>query len=185
MNAQISSNASGRESKGRRRQWRWNGCRALAPAGFPPKAEAVEIEVNNGGGIKRENLAENKAADDGDAQGTANFRADALADDHGQGAKQGGHGGHENGTEAQEAGLVNGLARGQVLFALGGQGKVHHENGVLFHNANEEDDADHRDDAQLRITNQQRHHGSNAGGGQRGKNGDGVDVTFVKDTQDN
>ncbi len=34
----------------------------------PPEAEAVEVEIDDRGGVERQQLAEDQAADDGDAE---------------------------------------------------------------------------------------------------------------------
>ena len=76
---------------------------------LPPQAKAVEIQINYRRGKKREHLAKHEAADDGNAQRTAEFRADAIVDDKRQRAEHGGKSGHHNGAEAQEARLINSL----------------------------------------------------------------------------
>ena len=43
-------------------------------------AKVFEEEVNHRGGIKSQDLGEDEAADDGDAQGAAEFRTGAEAD---------------------------------------------------------------------------------------------------------
>src|SRR6185369_13113376 len=64
-----------------------------------PQAEAVEVKVDNRGGVQRQHLAENQAADDGDAKWAAEFKAFARAEGERQAAEQGRHGRHRDGAE--------------------------------------------------------------------------------------
>ena len=68
-------------------------------------------------------------------------------------------------------------------FAFGLQSEVNHHDAVLFHDADEQDNSDERDDAEFLATDQQGQDRSDTGGGQRGKNRDRVDVTFVENAQ--
>jgi len=54
------------------------GARALDPG-----LQAVHVDVNNRGSEEREHLAENEAADDGDAQRAAQFGADTRSERQG------------------------------------------------------------------------------------------------------
>ena len=51
-----------------------------------PEAEAIEIEVDDGGRVEREQLAHQQAADDGDPQRMAQLGTLAAADRQRQGA---------------------------------------------------------------------------------------------------
>ena len=70
-----------------------------------------------------------------------------------------------------------------AFIALGIEGKVDHHDGVLLHNADQQDDADERNDAELGARDQQREQRAHAGRGQRGDDGDGVDVALVQHAQ--
>ncbi len=63
-------------------------------------------------------------------------------------AEQRGHGGHHDGAEAQQAGLVDRFGRVLAVLALGLEREVDDHDAVLLHNADEQDDADDADDAQ-------------------------------------
>ena len=67
----------------------------------------------------------------------------------GKSAEQRRHGRHDDGPEAQQAGLEDRLFRGLAFFPLRLQRKVDHHDGVLLHDADEQDDADERNDAEL------------------------------------
>src|SRR5882724_6127465 len=117
---------------------RASGHDGVAKAGL----QAVEVEIDDGRGEERKELAEDEAADDGDAQGAAKFGANALAESERKRSEKSGHGGHEDGTEAQETGLVDGVLGGQPFLHFGLHGEVDHEDGVFLDDANEQNDAD-------------------------------------------
>ena len=101
----------------------------------------------------------------------------------GNAAEHRGHRGHHDGAEAQQARLIDGLDRRQALLALGLQGKVDHHDGILLHDADEQDDADQRDDAQFGSGEQQRQNGAHAGRGQRGENRQRVDQALIENAE--
>ena len=130
----------------------WRGVEAAGG----PEAEAVEIEIDDRRGEEREHLADDQAADDGDAERAAQFGAGAGAERQGQAAEQRRHGGHHDGAEAQQAGLVDRvLGRSCAVVALGLEGEVDHHDGVLLDDADEQDDADQGDDAEIGAGEQQ------------------------------
>ncbi len=63
------------------------------------------------------------------------------------------------------------------------QGEIDHQDGVLLHQADQQDDSDHGDDAEVGVGEHQRQQRAHAGRGQRGENGDGVDVALVENAQ--
>src|ERR1017187_5990992 len=128
--------------------------RDLALARFLARAapgSAVEPQVNARGCIQSERLAENQSADHGDTQRAAQFRTGAAAKRQRHGGQQRRHGGHHDGTEAQQARLVNRIHRRHAFLALGVQGEIDHHDSVLLHDADEQDDADQRDDAEILV----------------------------------
>ena len=72
-----------------------------------------------------------------------------------------------------------------ALLAFGVQGEVNHHDGVFLDNADEQDDADEGDQGEFDVEEHQGQQGADAGGGQAGKNGDGMNVAFVEDAQNN
>ena len=64
------------------------------------------------------------------------------------------------GRKRKQAGLVDRLARALALQPLGLQGEVDHHDRVLLDDADQQDHADDRDDAQ--IVMQQHQHASSA-----------------------
>lgn len=63
-------------------------------AAAEPELEAVEIEIDDGCGEEREELAENEAADDSDAERAAKFGAGAVPDGQRQCPEERSHCGH-------------------------------------------------------------------------------------------
>jgi len=53
----------------------------------------------------------------------------------------------------------------ETLFSLRFQGEVDHHDGVLFHDADEQDDADERDDAEFDATDEECEQGTHASRG--------------------
>src|SRR6202020_1755207 len=105
-------------------------------------ADAIEKDVDNGCGVKREDLAEKQSAHHRDSQGTANLGPDTLTRCEGDTSEQRRHGGHHDGTKAQQAGLVNCLCSVQTVFSLRLQREVDDHDAVLLDNTDEQDDAD-------------------------------------------
>ncbi len=95
-------------------------------------------------------------------------------------AEQRGHGGHHDGTEAQQAGFVDGVGGVLAVLALGLQGEVHHHDAVLLHDADEQNDADDGDDAEILMEQHERQQRAHAGRRQRGENRDRVNEALVE-----
>ena len=156
------------------------------PAGLPgrlprqPRSQAVEHQIDHRRGEQRQHLADDQAADDGDAQRPAQFRAGAVAQHQRQRAEQRRHRGHQDRPEAQQAGLMDRLARRLALVALGLQREVDHHDGVLLDDADQQDDADDRDDVDVVAGDQQRDQRAGAGRRQGGQDGDRVDEALVQ-----
>src|SRR5579872_3202564 len=172
-------------SVGRRRLLRrfFDGI-ADAQVGKAPR-QPVKPQVNHRRGVKGKQLAEQQAAHNRDAQRPAQFRAGAGSQRQRQAAQQRRHGGHHDGTEAEQAGLKNGFLRRLAFAALRFQGEVNHHDGILFHDADQQDNSNQRYDIQVIPGQQQRHNGAHTRRGQRGKNRNGMDIALVEDAQHN
>ncbi len=85
------------------------------------------------------------AAEDGDAEGFAHFRAGALGQDQRNHSQDESEGGHQDGPEAQPAGLDGGFDPA-FAFVLKLLGKLHDQNGVLGRQADQHHQADLRKD---------------------------------------
>ena len=78
----------------------------------------------------------------------AKLGADARAEHKRQRAEDRRDRRHQDGPQAQEARLIDRLARRQALLPLGLERKVDHHDRVLLDDADEEDDADDPDDVE-------------------------------------
>ena len=156
---------------------------AAEPAGQATGAaivQPVEVEINHGCGQKGQHLADHQPADDRDAQRLAQFAPLAQAQRQGHRAHDGGAGGHQDRAEAQHAGLVDRVTRRQALLALGDQREVDDHDGVLLHDADQEDHPDQRDDREVHVEDHQRQHRAHAGRRQGGQHRQRVDVALVE-----
>jgi len=113
--------------------------------------QSVHVDVNDRGGKQGKHLAEDQPADNADTKGPPNLRANAGTESQRQGAEQSGHRGHHDGTEPQEAGLVDSLLGCFFLFSLRLDGKIDHQNRIFLHDADQQNDSDQRDDAQVHL----------------------------------
>ena len=114
-----------------------------------PRQQASEAEVDDRRRVQRQELAQQQAADDGHAERPAQFRPGAGTERQRQRAQQGGHGRHHDRPIAQPARLTDGFLGRASLVAFGVQREVHHHDGVLLHDADQQDDADQRDQIQV------------------------------------
>ena len=81
--------------------------------------------------------------------GLRNSEPKPLPSASGSPPEQRGHGGHHNGAEAQQTGFVDCIRRILPVFPLGLQREVDHHDAVFFHDADQENDADDSDYAQI------------------------------------
>src|SRR2546421_10917402 len=95
--------------------WRYSGaetCRSdggglLLFSSAEAMSEPIQIKVNHRSGVKSEKLGEQQTADNGNAKRAAELGTGALLNGQGQRAEKGGHGGHHDGAEAEQAGFVD------------------------------------------------------------------------------
>src|SRR5208337_2524704 len=133
--------------------------------------------------VESKHLAQEQAANHGDAQGTTQLRANSGAEREGQAGQQRRHRGHHDGTETQQARFINSVFRLLVLLTLRLQREVDHHNSVLFDDTDQQDDSDQGDDAEFLAANQQGQNCTHSGGGQSRQNGDGVYEAFVENAE--
>ena len=69
------------------------------------------------------------------------------------------------------------------MLALRLQREVHDHDAVLLHNADQQDDADDGDHAQILAEEHERQQRAHAGRRQRGENGDGVNEALVENAE--
>src|SRR5438477_12599610 len=115
---------------GRVRQGELGLCR-FGPAA-EPGLQALHLQINDRRRVERQQLAQQQAADDGNAERVAQFRAGAGFERQRDRAEQRGERGHHDWPEAQEAGLHDRVARRHALPALGLDREVDHHDRVLL-----------------------------------------------------
>src|SRR5271156_3154653 len=160
---------------------------SLSGASRPPGrnflCQAVEVDINNGRGIQREHLAEQQTPYHRDAERTPQLGPDSRAQRERETSEQSSHGGHHDGTETQQASLVDRLLGAFAFLAFRFQREIDHHNAVLFHDPNEQDNSYQRNDAQFGSANQESQNRANARGRQRGKNRERMNIALVKNAQ--
>jgi hypothetical protein len=121
------------------------------------------IQIAGTGQILCESLTLCRASGipDRDAEWPAQFSANTVAKPERQPAEDRGEGGHHDGPEAEQPRLAD---RVQRLVALRFQREVDHHDRVLLHNADEQNDSDQRDHAELAAADQQRENRPDTGG---------------------
>ena len=88
------------------------------------------------------------------------------------------------GRKRSSAGLVDRVGGRLAAGALGLEREVDHHDGVLLDDADQQNDADQGDHAELGAAEEQGEDGADAGGGQGGEDRDRVDVALVEDAED-
>src|SRR5690348_12283358 len=113
----------------------------------------------------------------------AQFRARAAADHQGQSAEQGSDRRHHDRAKAQQGRLVDRLARRFSFVAFGLERKVDHHDRVLLDDADEQNDADDRDDTEIIARDDQRQQRANARRRQCRKNRYRVDEALIENAE--
>ncbi len=98
----------------------------------------------------------------------------------GSAPKQRRHGGHQDGPETQQAGLEDRIARALAFIAFGGDRKIDHQDRVLLHDADQQDDSDDRDHAQIGVRQLQGQQRAHARRRQRGQDRHRMNVAFIQ-----
>ena len=146
--------------------------------------QAVEQQIDHRGGEQGQHLAEHQTADHADPQRTPQLGADAGAQHQRQGAEQGGEGSHQDRPKTQQTGLVDRLPRRHALLALSGQREVDHHDGVFLDDADQQYDADNRDNVQFAPRQPQRQQRAHARRRQGGENRYRVNKAFIQYPED-
>src|SRR6516225_9933283 len=89
-----------------------------------PRLDALHREIDDRRGVKREQLAQQQSADDGDAERIAQLRAGALLERERNSTEQRRQRGHHDRPEPQQRRLHDRLARRETLLALRLEGEV-------------------------------------------------------------
>ena len=117
--------------------------------------DAIEEDVDDRRGVEREYLAQKKSANHGNAQRTTELRTHALTQSQRKTRQQCGHGGHHDGAEAQQAGIIDRIRGDLDMLSFSLNRKVDHHDSVLLDNADQENDADDGDDAEVLLEDNQ------------------------------
>ena len=144
----------------------------LVPSVRPPRrhepaaqrpAQPVEAEINDRCREQGQQLAENQTADDRHPERVAQLRAGSAAEHQRQCGKKRRHRRHQDRPETQQAGLIDRLARQLSLVPLGVEREVDHHDRILFDDADQQDDPDDRNDAEIAAVDHQRQQRSDTG----------------------
>src|SRR5580765_6094977 len=109
------------------------------------QAQTLEVEVDDGSRVQRQELGHDEPAHDREPEGTAQLAAGAEIERERQTSEERGHGGHHDRTEPQKASFGNRLEGGLPAAALGVDREVDHHDRVLLHQPDQQQDADQRD----------------------------------------
>src|SRR6266403_1026488 len=160
-----------------------SGSSATMTMALQPSLNAIHVNVNDRRRKKGEHLAQDESADNGDTQRTTKFRADTGAKSKGKRTQERRHGGHHDGPEAQQTSLINGVKRGLAFQTLRLDREIDHENSVFLDDADQQDDANERDDIEIGLGELHGQQCADARGRERRKNGDGVDEALVENAE--
>src|SRR4029077_11805843 len=94
-----------------------------------------------------------------------------------------GHGRHQDRAQAQEASLVDRIARGLALVAFGVEGEVDHHDRVFLDDADQQHDADDGDDVEIVARDDEGEQSADAGGRQRREDRHRVDKALIENAQ--
>ncbi len=148
-----------------------------------PHLDAVEIEIDDRGGVEREDLAERETADHRIAERLAHLRAGAVAERQRHAREHRRRGRHQDRAEAQQAGFADRGDRRQAAVALRRDGEVDQHDAVLLDDADQENDADDTDHRQVHVTEIERQQRADTGRRQGRQNGERMDEALVEDAE--
>jgi TetR/AcrR family transcriptional regulator len=148
----------------------------------PRAAQAVATSgvVTGPRPLKRHRLREYEAAHHRQAERLAQFGAGADAQRDRHRAHHRGQRRHHDGAKAQDARLADRLLRRHAAVALRVEREVDHHDGVLLHDADQQQDADRRDQRQVLTEPHQRGERTHRSRRQAGEDGERVDVALVQ-----
>ena len=114
------------------------GCALLIRSvAVEPNLHAGEIEVHDGGGVERQELAEGEASHHGVAERLAQLGSGPVTERERDAGEHRGRGRHQDRTEAQQAGLTDRRDRWQMTVTFGHDREVHQHNAVLLDDADQ------------------------------------------------
>ena len=146
--------------------------------------EHFEVVVDDGSEKEGEELGDEEAADDAEAEGDAvlgHGAADAEGDGDGSHAR--GKGRHKNGAEADEGSFNDGIIGRFLFFSNGDVGEVDHHNAVFHDDSNEENEADERIDGEGLIEDVKGEEAAEEGRGKGAHYSEGMDEALIENAQ--
>src|SRR6187549_168499 len=142
--------------------------------------EAPEVGIDDRRQIQRDELRNEQAADDGEAQRLARLATGAEAECNRQRTEERRRCGHHDRPEADDAAFVNRIDRRLAVLPLLLEGEVDLHDRVFLDDADQHDQAHERVDVQLVAEQPQRHHGTEPRRWQPRENRDRMDVALVE-----
>src|SRR5581483_3559402 len=128
-------------------------------------------------------LAQQETADHRDTQGSAQLGADTGPERERQAGEQSRHRRHQDRPEAQQTRLVDRVLRGLTLVPFRFQGEIDHHDSVLLHDADQKNDSDDADDAQVLAEQHEGKQSPNPRRGQRGQDGELMNEAYTQNTE--
>src|SRR6516162_8006289 len=145
--------------------------------------DAFEREIDHRSDVEGEELRGQKPADDRDAERLAQFGAGSEPKRDRQGTHDRRHRGHHDRAETQQTGLLDRPFRGLPPVALRLDGEIDHHDGILLDDADQHDDTDDGNDAQIHLEEHEGEQRADAGGREPRENRDWVDEAFVENAE--
>ncbi len=146
-------------------------------------AEAVERQVNYGSRVDSEELRDREASKHGVAEWHAQFGARSRREHEGQRAEHRRKRRHQDWPEALKTGLPNGVLTAEPLAAFRIERKIDEHDPVLLHDADQQDNADQRNDGQPLAGRVQSEERAKDGCRQRGKDSERVNEVLIQNAQ--
>ena len=84
------------------------------------------------------------------------------------------------GRKRRRRGFVDGVLGALAFAAFGLECEVDYQDGVLLHDADEQDDTDHGNDTEVVAGEHEGEQRADAGGGERGEDGEGLHQALVE-----
>src|SRR6476661_10102881 len=146
--------------------------------------QLVKREIDYWSRVKGQDLRNDQTSHDSDAERLAQFAADTHSDGERQGTEHRGHRCHHDRPEPNETRLVDRFFGTESFVSLSVEREIDHHDRVLFHDADEQDNSDDRDEIQLIAGCQHSQESTKAGGWYCRKDREWVDQALVKHSQD-
>ena len=142
------------------------GGRLVAAQAVPPMLQAIKIEVNHRGGVKVNIWLTTKPPMMAIPSGRRNSDPVPVPTASGNAPSMAAMVVIRMGRKRNMHASIDGIARVLPFIALCRQSEIHHHNGILLDDSDQQNDSDDRDYGEFRMCDHQRQQRANAGGGQ-------------------